>query len=106
MLMLNKEKEKELVKKYGFEIYDIHNRRMGYKYGTSFIIYSTDCDNKDWACKVDIKGLSRLNGDMLYDLIKDDVILKVQDRESSIEISRLQAKITELEKELAKYRGE
>lgn len=105
MLMLNKEKEKDLIRKYGFENYELRGTKFGYKYGTSFVIYSTDCPHKDWVYKVEIKGLSKINGDMLYDLIKDDVIIKVDDRQSSIEIKRLQDKIAELETELAKYKS-
>ena len=92
MLILNKEKESLLVPKYGF----VEKPEFkGYKFGKSITIFSAE--HHKWSCNIEFNSMSRVAQDLIYDLIKDGVLIKVPNENKAERIEKLQSKIKELE---------
>ncbi len=104
MLRLNKEKENLLVDKYGFEKKYTIGEMVYYQYRKSLTIYSY---NHRYQGTIQGTSLSKQCQDIIYDLIKDNVLIKDinEDRrlkEKKIEtiknnIDKLQKRLKELE---------
>lgn len=104
MLRLNKEKENLLVEKYGFEKNYTMDNDIFYNYKKGLTIYSY---NHKYSGKVEFYSFSKQCQDIIYDLIKDNVVIKDinEDRrlkEKKIEtiknnIDKLQKRLKELE---------
>ena len=73
MLRLNKEKEELLVNKYGFEKNYTGERKVFYNYKKCLTIFSY---NHRYEGKVATYSLSKQCQDILYDLIKDNILIK------------------------------
>lgn len=109
MLVLNIEKENELVKKYGFEIR---------KYSCGIIYYQKNIkvygkylsiSGKDCSYTVEISTMSKVTQDMVYDLIKNDVFLKKETSKNDLLNKRIQSKerrIAKLQEEIKKIQSE
>lgn len=104
MLRLNKEKENLLVDKYGFEKQYTIDKSVFYNYKKCLTIYSY---NHKYSGIVQGYSLSKQCQDIVYDLIKDNVLIKDinEDRrlkEKKIEtikknIDKLQKRLKDLE---------
>ena len=79
-----------------------------YKLGKSFYIEGFNCSKSYNNGYIRISGLTRKNQDVLYDLIKNDIIIKVDAplRASPIKLEELQKRIQELENQMKKWKGE
>lgn len=77
MLVLNKEKEQELVTKYGFEKITRTDNSYYYKLENSLRFEGFNIQKKDIRGKLSIYSLSTKGMDIFYDLIKADVIIKI-----------------------------
>lgn len=110
MLRLKKDKEDELVK-YGFTKETRHFKGFKesyyYKLGKSFKIEGYSCA-KSYNNGLISASLTRINQDVLYDLIQDGIVEKIDTPTArpSIKLEDLQNRIQELEEELKKVKGE
>lgn len=98
MLLLDKEKECEL-EKYGFE--KVANIIGGnyYNFGKSLTIYGSNYGLKN-NLKIQISSNAKEMQDVLYDLIKNDVLIKVENPKKEKKKSDLELRIEELEKQM------
>lgn len=102
MLRLNKEKEDLLVDKYGFEKNYTGDRRVYYKFKKCLTIYSY---NHRYLGAVQSYGLSKQCQDIIYDLIKDNVLIKDINEERRLKekkIETIKNNIDKLQKRLKK----
>lgn len=95
MLILNKEKENLLVEKYGFEECEGYNNMKYYKYGGTLTINGSNYNEN--SLKVRLYSYSQKTIDKLYELIKDDVILYMENTKNISEMVKLKNNIKELE---------
>lgn len=104
MLRLNKEKENLLVDKYGFEKQYTIDKSVFYNYKKCLTIYSY---NHKYSGIVQGYSLSKQCQDIVYDLIKDNVLIKDTDEDKRLKekkiqtiknnIDKLQKRLKELE---------
>lgn len=106
MLILNQEKEKELVEKYGFEKDEAVGGGNFYNFGRSLTIYGLNYCNSKYNLTVKIYGGSKDVQDVLYDLIKNDVLIKVENPKKEKKKSELELRIEELEKQIKELKNE
>ena len=92
MLVLNKDKENLLVEKYGFKKNTNINNHNYYTF-KAITIY---CNDVDYYIK--IESLSKISQDILYDLIKEDVLLKSETTEKSLKLKRIKKKEEQIKK--------
>ena len=101
MLILNKEKEYLLTEKYNFvkEIRKFDDSYF-YKTGKSFAIEGFDCKKEERNGRLYISSFSFENQDIIYDLIKDEILLKTENYIKISEKKKLENRITELENKI------
>lgn len=92
MLILDKDKENLLVEKYKFEKNKNIDDNNFYTL-KSITIYCNDNENY-----LIIGSLSKSMQDVLYDLIKDDVLLKSETSEKSLKLKRIKKKEEQIKK--------
>lgn len=95
MLILNKEKENLLVEKYGFQAEKSFNGGIYYLYG-GLTIYGASYQGKS-NLKIKANSLSVAVQNILYKLIRDEVLLCIEETESVSEMIKLKNHIKELE---------
>lgn len=100
MLILNQEKEKELVEKYGFEKKEAVGGGNFYDFGRSLTIYGLNYGNPRYNLTVKMHTGSKDMQDVLFDLIKNDVLIKVEDSKKEKKKSELKLRIEELKKQI------
>lgn len=98
MLVLNKEKEHLLVEQYGFQAEKAYNGGFYYLFG-GLTIYGASYPGKS-NLKVKANSLSVMVQNKLYQLIKDDILLCIEETESVGEVLRLKYKIKQLENKI------
>lgn len=103
MLKLNKEKENLLVEKYGFEKKYTIDKTIFYNYKKCLCIYS--CEHK-YAGTIQGHGLSRQCQDIIYDLIKDNVLIKVDNIDKKAKIDKLKLQIKTMQEKIKKLEEE
>ena len=105
MLILNKEKENLLVEEYGFQAERSFDGGIYYltKNGR-LTIYGASYQGKN-RLKVKANSLSVEVQNILYKLIKDEVLLCVKETESISEIVKLKNHIKELEDRIKELEG-
>lgn len=101
MLILNKEKEHLLIEKYNFvkEIRKFDDSYY-YKTGKSFFIEGFGCKKNERDGRIFISSFSFENQDIIYDLIKDEILLKTENYIKISEKKKLENRITELENKI------
>lgn len=110
MLKLNKEKENELIK-YGFEKeIRIFDNSYYFKLGKSFTIEGFGSSKEYHKGLISMYSFSRQNQDIVYELIKNDILVKVENptkttqqlekEEMKNKIQEMENKIKELERKV------
>lgn len=105
MLILNQEKEKELVEKYGFEKKEAVGGGNFYGFGRCLTIYGSNYGNPKYNSTINIYSGSKDMQDVLYDLIKNDVLVKVENPKKEKKKSELELRIEELEKQIEELKN-
>ena len=108
MLILDEKKEHLLVQKYNFVASTGFGNSKFYRYKKGLTICSHNLKNSEkpqWAGKVEIHSGSKEVQDILYTLIKDDVLLKVKNENNEERIKKLQNKIKELQERIDKIQN-
>lgn len=98
MLILNREKENLLVEKYGFEAEKSYNGGIYYLFG-GLTIYGASYQGKS-NLKIKANSLSVVVQNMLYRLIRDEVLLCIEETESVNEMLKLKNRIKQLESKI------
>lgn len=103
MLILNKEKENELIK-YGFEKnFRGFDDSYYYKLGKSFTIEGFGTSKEYHKGLISMYSFSRQNQDIVYELIKNDILVKVENPTKTtqqLEKERMENKIKEMENKI------
>ena len=104
MLVLNEEREEEL-KNYGFEksmrIFSIYDVEPSYFWTLGRSITIEGCYKGKGSGQIRSCSFSRKVQDMIYDLIMNGILIKVEEEEKkAIKIEDLEKRIAELEEKL------
>ena len=102
MLVLNKDKEYLLEEKFNF----LKEKGYGncfYSLNKGFFIYSYNSDALPG--KVCIYSVSKINQDILYDLIKEDVLIKIPNEDKQAKIMKLENQINKLQERINKLKS-
>lgn len=100
MLILNKEKENELIK-YGFEKnFRSFDDSYYFKLGKGFTIEGFKSNKTYNLGKITMSSLSTQNQDVIYELIKNDILIKIENPKnltSPFEKAKIIEKIEQME---------
>ena len=103
MLKLNEEKENELIK-YGFEKnFRGFDNSYYFQLGKSFTIEGFGSNKEHNKGLISIYSFSRQNQDVVYELIKNDILVKVENptkTKQQLEKERMLNKIQEMENKI------
>lgn len=97
MLILNEDKEDLLVDKYKFKKEHTVTGEAYYNYQKCLTIYSF---SHRYEGKINVYSGSKALQDILFDLIKDDILIKVPNFNKDEKIFKLKTRIRDLEKQI------
>lgn len=103
MFKLNESKENLLEKQYGFQKNVFGENNIFYRFGKGLTIYSIE--HIKHPGQVECTSFSRRVQDLLYSLIKDDVLIVVPNENKTEQIIKLQEKIEQLKQRIKKLEG-